>query len=188
MTRRPLGKRKPLASVQELMRLSPDQARPRLRAALALAGIDLAQLAERLKDEPNLSHGTLANMSRGARGAARWEVEAIAAACGLHPSFFFADFSKPLDGGAEVSNEELAGAILDRIDQLDRDRALDVGRALERIGHVERTIEDFLARERGHLESLNALTQAFADLRGTTPPSPSTAPGTPPSTGNREAS
>lgn len=191
MTRDPLGPRERVAfDADAFLPMDTDIIRSRLRAARALAGLSVEQLAERL-GERGLSAGTLYNIERGARGIQRWQLNLIAEACGIHPSFFEVDFTQALDGSgtaAEVVQavEESHRLVLRHIEDASRARVEDFGRAMERVSRVERMLEEVIRMERTYIGSLDQITRSLVDRSGTRAPSPQADVGTPPEGDNPE--
>jgi hypothetical protein len=102
----------------------------RMKAAIALAGITVEELAERI-DRRGYGAKTLYNMQgeAGGRPILAQDQEVIAKACGLSPAFFTIDFSKlqaPADEDRITTLERQMAAVLQVIQQPDAPDALDL--------------------------------------------------------------
>jgi hypothetical protein len=130
----------------------------RMKAALALAGITIEELAARI-NRRGYGTKTLYNMQggKGARPILPADQEVIARACGLSPAFFTIDF-------ADLPDTELS----DRVAALESD--------LERLSPILK-----------EPDALDALLQALGDLGLAGSPSREEAPSDAPDTGRRGA-
>jgi transcriptional regulator with XRE-family HTH domain len=91
--------------------VDPEEIRRRVKAARALAGISVKELAERINQE-GLGERTLRALEGDAGRAWRpMELQAVAQACGLPYEFFTVDFSSVFDRELRVD---------DRLDELER--------------------------------------------------------------------
>lgn len=83
--------------------LDQDELRRRIKAARALSGTSVQQLADRIPEDRKLGERTLRKLESGEATIRSPHVEAIAAACDLPASFFTADFRR-LD---EISGDQV---------------------------------------------------------------------------------
>jgi hypothetical protein len=102
----------------------------RMKAAIALAGITVEELAERI-DRRGYGAKTHYNLQgeAGGRPILAQDQEVIAKACGLSPAFFTIDFSKlqaPADEDRIATLERQMAAVLQVIQQPDAPDALDL--------------------------------------------------------------
>ena len=94
--------------------MDDSQIRRRVKAARALAGLSVGQLAKRL-DEPGLGERTLRDLeSQKGRSFYRRELRAIAEACGLPYEFFTMDFSAAREDSLEGIIEAKVEAAVER--------------------------------------------------------------------------
>lgn len=99
-----------------------DDIRRRIKAARALAGYSVSDLAERTAEQ-GLGERTLRKMESGERPARRMELDQIAVACGLPPAWFTADLSRLGELAVEAPNgaaTDLEATLQDVLDRLQR--------------------------------------------------------------------
>jgi transcriptional regulator with XRE-family HTH domain len=133
----------------------------RIQAARALAGLTVRDLAARI-GVAGFGYGPLGEIERGSRHVQPHELEWIAQACDVDPSFFTADFSRPLD--QPNHDDGTAEVILERLDDLDRARTEQFGRTMQRLDEIHERLESRLP------EALEELTDALRrELRGEDP-------------------